>query len=125
MNELPETSTVGLPPCLPSVRGDGCSEPDCDEKHFCRGLCRRHWRAAYYRANAARSLALNQRWRAQNRPQPEVSRDLVDCTDVSEAGGVARVASVAPVARNGSSAPAGRRATPVAKKAATTAKGSK
>ena len=122
MTRLPEISTVGMPPCLPVVRGTGCLEPGCAEKHYCRGLCRRHYRAAYYRANAARSKAQTKLWREQNRPQPSVSQNLVDGTDVSESGGVARVASVAPVSGDGSSTPAGLRVTPVAKKTATTAK---
>lgn len=28
-----------------------CSEPDCDRKHYGRGLCRRHWQRAYLAAN--------------------------------------------------------------------------
>ena len=83
MSRLPAPSTVGLSPLKPIERRTGCLVPGCDSKHQARGLCKRHYRAAYYRVNAARSLALNRRWRAQNRPQPEVSQHPVHGTDVS------------------------------------------
>jgi hypothetical protein len=94
MNELPETTTNGLPPRLPIVRGMGCLAEDCDGKHYCRGLCRPHYRAAYYAANAERSKALTRRYRAQKKTEPGVSQHPVDVTDVEGAsGGVVRVSS--------------------------------
>jgi hypothetical protein len=82
MTRLPEPTTAGLSPLKPMERRTGCLVEGCGGKHRALGLCKRHYRAAYYRANAARSLALNQRWRAQNRTQPEVSQHPVHGTDV-------------------------------------------
>lgn len=83
MSRIPEPSTVGLSPLKPMERRTGCLVEGCDEKHLARGLCKRHYRAAYYRVNAARSKAQTKLWRAQNRTQPEVSQHPVPGTDVS------------------------------------------
>jgi hypothetical protein len=61
--ELPPIKTDGLPPrVLPEPR-TGCSVPGCDEPHYARTCCKHHYRVAYYRANSARSIALNRKWR--------------------------------------------------------------
>ena len=86
MSPIPEPSTVGLSPFKPMERHTGCLVQGCDAKHLARGLCRHHYRVAYYRLNATRSKAQTKLWRAQNRPQPEVSQHPVHGTDVSTNG---------------------------------------
>ena len=120
MNPLPEPTTADLSPLQPMERRTGCLTPDCTGKHQARGLCRRCYRKAYYRANAARSLELNRRWRAAHSTAPTVSGHPVDGTDVvgvDEAHGVRSEGGMVPAA------PARTRATPVAKDGATTGRG--
>ena len=124
MNDLPPTTTEGLSPFPPMRRYTGCITPGCDGEHKSRGLCARCYRAAHYRANAARSLELNRLWRAKQRGDHTVSRHPGRVPDVSEAaGGVARGSSVGSGGAPLPGAPAGRPATPVGNDGATTGRG--
>ena len=91
MDSLPEPTTADLSPLQPMERRTGCLTPGCTGRHQARGLCRRCYRAAYYRANAARSLELNRRWRAKHRGDQTVLGHPDRITDGgSPAGGVVR-----------------------------------
>ena len=60
--ELPPLNPVDGP--LPPIEWRRvCSVEGCDEKHCARGLCARHYRAAYYAANKERALEVLRRWR--------------------------------------------------------------
>ncbi len=81
MTNLPETSTEGLPPRLPTLRGVGCLEDGCDGKHYARGLCKHHYRTAYYAANAQRQSLLGKQWKARQRVGHEGPGNRVNGTD--------------------------------------------
>lgn len=66
--QLPPPTTEGLSPLAPVVvRRTGCLTPGCDGEHRARGLCRRCYRKAYYRANRVRQLGQVKAWRARQK----------------------------------------------------------
>jgi hypothetical protein len=106
VTDVPKITTKGMPPrVVPDVRVRGCTIGGCEAPHFARGLCRPHYRRAYYRANAARAIELNRQWRARKRMEPEVSQHHVESTDVDVSSDGSPFRSDGAVAP----APAGRR----------------
>jgi hypothetical protein len=67
MDPLPEPTTDGLPPRRLPLDSKVCFVADCSARHYARGLCRRHYRAAYYAANSERAKVQARRWYAEHR----------------------------------------------------------
>lgn len=124
MNSVPEPTTDGLPPRRLPTEAGGCFVAGCSERHYARGLCRRHYRAAYYAANAERAKAHARRWHAEHPRRagyPTVlgHPDRIPDADAA-AGGVARGRSGSMEAGPVPSDRSARRATPRGRKTPTT-----
>lgn len=110
--KLPPPTTDGLPPRRLLPGQDCCFVAGCSARHYARGLCRHHYRAAYYAANSERAKAQARQWYAEHGRTPGDQTGtghpggITDVRASDDGHGVARSRPAVP------DGPSARRATP-------------